>query len=726
MAIKTLFYYFSLISDYYAFIVALIISILFFKFLCNYSKKINHITLKQLAFFKNNQKYLEKVFVEYDDTKEILRYFIYGKKWKIKLVSFFNLLFDNPEGYILQHNITDKKIIFHFNIFQTYFLPVKSIIEKIHKSFCILDDEKLNKDLFLEKDDNTYEKFWGAGYSYNRYFEKLKNYIAAIESKCILIKGTAGNGKTNLLCNIVQLLINLKNPCLFINSRDINKEVKQYVYELLPINIFLRDKVSFDAILFILNIVLKFQRKNLFIVIDAINENDTENFSNSFNDFINFIKNYSHVKLILSCRSEYFKERFNTLFKGKQDDFIFIHEIKKYYFPDRIKKRLFDSYKTEFNFNGEITNDVFSDLINSLLLMRIFFEVHKDSTENIVSLTKYKIYEKYIKQLKNNTNNPELLINKLVTKMIQKNKFSEISISELEISENEFSTFKKIADENILISRTIKKYENTLPETEEEVFYFVFDELRDYCISKLVIKKCLDNGDNEFKSLYNLIEKLAEQNASPLEGVLSFSYKYFKEKKNNDNCSKILFALNTECTIGRYSIQMGINEEKRYNFDNLGLNLIFEDNEELMSCELAYIKDVILNNNGYSLILLANFLLDCDLKKGIYSIEILNQILLNINDINILQHKFQPYITSIKFQESLLNRIPKLPEARKIYFIKYLGIIAFSHEKETFKIIENEIVKYNDVIINIIQECKCSKIKENAESFLQAHMRDIT
>ena len=51
MTIKTLFYYFSLISDYYAFIIALIISILFFKFLCNYSKNINKIALKQLAFF---------------------------------------------------------------------------------------------------------------------------------------------------------------------------------------------------------------------------------------------------------------------------------------------------------------------------------------------------------------------------------------------------------------------------------------------------------------------------------------------------------------------------------------------------------------------------------------------------------------------------------------------------------------------------------------------------
>ena len=136
----------------------------------------------------------------------------------------------------------------------------------------------------------------------------------------------------------------------------------------------------------------------------------------------------------MSCRSEYFNERFNAIFKGKQDDFIFTYEIRQYHFTNRINKRLFESYKKEFNFNGEIINDVFSDLINSLLLMRIFFEVYRDSTEKVVSLSKYKIYEKYIKQLKNSTNNPELLINKLITKMLQKNKFSEISIGELEIA----------------------------------------------------------------------------------------------------------------------------------------------------------------------------------------------------------------------------------------------------------------------------------------------------
>ena len=726
MTIKTLFYYFSLISDYYAFIIALIISILFFKFLCNYSKNINKIALKQLAFFKNNQKYLEKVFVEYDDTKEVLRYFIYKNKWKLRLVSFFNSLFDNPEGHTLQNNVIDKSIIFHFKFFQAYFSSTKDIINKIQSTFRILNDERLNKQLFVEKDDNTYEKFWGAGYTYNRYFEKLKNYIAAIESKCILIKGTAGNGKTNLLCNIVQFLINLNNPCLFINSRDINKEVKQFVYELIPISNFVRNKMDFDIILFILNIILKFQRKNLYIVIDAINENDTEIFSNSFNDFINFIKNYSNVRLIMSCRSEYFNERFNTLFKGKQDDFIFTYEIRQYHFPNRINKRLFESYKKEFNFNGEIINDVFSDLINSLLLMRIFFEVYRDSTEKVVSLSKYKIYEKYIKQLKNSTNNPELLINKLITKMLQKNKFSEISIGELEISESEFSTFKKIADEKTLISRTIKKYENTLPETEEEVFYFVFDELRDYCISKLVIKECLDNGDNKFRSLYNLIEKLAEQNASPLEGVLTFSYKHFKETEDINNCIELLVRLNTECTYGRYDTELKINKEKYYNFNNLGLNLIFEDNEKLLDCEMVFIKLTIEDNrNSYILIFLANFLFICEMTKRIYSIEILNQILLGIEDYNLLQKKAQPYV-DIAYQKALLKNLKEMSESQKANWFKYIAILVLSQEKETLLLFENESKQHPEIIRNIIKECKCSKIKENAEKFLQTIMRDIT
>lgn len=723
---KTLFYYFSSISDYYDFVIAIGVFIVLFNFIKNYTKNINKLAIEQLAFFKNNQKYLEKVFVEYDDTKEILRYFIYKNKWKLRLVSFFNSLFDNPEGCTLQNNVIDKSITFHFNFFQTYFSSTKDIINKIQSTFCILNDERLNKQLFVEKDDNTYEKYWGAGYTYNRYFEKLKNYIAAIESKCILIKGSAGNGKTNLLCNIVQLLININNPCLFINSRDINKEVKQYVYELLPINIFLRNKMSFDILLFILNIILKFQRKNFYIVIDAINENDTEIFSNSFNNFINFIKNYSNVKLIMSCRSEYFNERFNTLFKGKQDDFIFIYEIRKYYFPSRINKRLFESYKNEFNFNGEIRNDVFLNLINSLLLMRIFFEVYKDSTEKIVSLSKYKIYKKYIEQLKNSTNNPELLINKLITKMIQKNKFSEISISELEISESEFSTFKKIADENILISRTIKKYEDTLPETEEEVFYFVFDELRDYCISKLIIKECLDNGDNKFKSLYNLIEKLAEQNASPLEGIITFSYKYFKETEDTNNCIGLLRRLNTECTYGRYDTELQINKEKYYNFNNLGLNLIFEDNEKLLDCEMVYIKIVIEDNrNSYILVFLANFLFICEMTERIYSIEILNQILLAIEDYNILQKKTRPYV-DISYQKALLKNLKEMSESQKANWFKYITILALSQEQGTLLLFENESAQHPEIIRNIIEECKCSKIKENAEKFLQANMRDMT
>ena len=75
--------------------------------LFSFEKKQNVIAQKQVDFFKNNKKYLEKLYVELDDTKEVIRYFIYGSKWKQKLVSTYNFLFDNPDGDIFKENIKD-------------------------------------------------------------------------------------------------------------------------------------------------------------------------------------------------------------------------------------------------------------------------------------------------------------------------------------------------------------------------------------------------------------------------------------------------------------------------------------------------------------------------------------------------------------------------------------------------------------------------------------------
>ena len=111
--------------------------------------------------------------------------------------------------------------------------------------------------------------------------------------------------------------------------------------------------------------------------------------------------------------------------------------------------------------------------------------------------------------------------------------------------------------------------------------------------------------------------------------------------------------------------------------------------------------------------------------KRIYSIEILNQILLGIEDYNLLQKKAQPYV-DIAYQKALLKNLKEMSESQKANWFKYIAILVLSQEKETLLLFENESKQHPEIIRNIIKECKCSKIKENAEKFLQTIMRDIT
>lgn len=708
---------YSSFSNVYELIILLIIVFFIINLLFSFEKKQNIVAQKQIAFFKNNKKYLEKIYIELDDTKEVLRYFIYGSKWKQKLISIYNSLFNNPDGDIFKENIKDKNIKFYINPFCAAFLSLKEVVATIYSSFCIIKDKRFNKDVFRDKDDKTYERYYNAGYTYSTFFELITNFIKAMQTNCILIKGTAGNGKTNILCNTVQHIIKTNNPCIFINSRDINKNVKEYVINQLQVSEFLKTKLPFN-ILEILNIILNLKGKNLYIVIDAINENDTDVFYTTMNDFIDFIKKYSNVKLLMSCRSEYFEDRYNKLFKN-QDEYIFTYEINQIRYSKRIKSRLFDNYRKEFCFNGEIGKDVFSYLIHSLLLMRIFFEVYSGSDAKIISLNKFKIYAKYIESLKNNVNKPELFINKLIERMLEKGKFDEISINDLGISDEEFITFKKFADENLLISRTIKKYEGTLPETEEEVFYFVFDELRDYCISKFIIKNCLDNNDSEFKLLFDLIQDFIVNKTSPLEGIIKYSYSYFREAKDINNCKRVLSVLNTVFHGEGYSRRFGLNEEKYVIFDNFGLNMIIEYNEQLLDCEFDFIQRVVNASDKYAMLFLANYLIDCDISKSVYSIEILNKILLKIEDFSLLQQKTSLYSESYKYCNKLIEDLNKIENERKYALLKYMAIICLS-QNESNKLISLKNKLYNkDVIISIINKCQCKTLIDNAKQLLK-------
>ena len=89
--------------------------------------------------------------------------------------------------------------------------------------------------------------------------------------------------------------MNLKEPIIFFNARDIEGDVLSFLFcELKLPDIYKKHK---NMYLYLANLLLTIQHKHLFIIVDAINENDSEGFGSNIAEFINEITKYSRINI---------------------------------------------------------------------------------------------------------------------------------------------------------------------------------------------------------------------------------------------------------------------------------------------------------------------------------------------------------------------------------------------------------------------------------------------
>ena len=72
-------------------------------------------TTAKIDEFKRNGKYIPGIFVELNDSKEMLRYFIYGSRWKKRIIKKYNLIYKNYYGDLLREANSNKEICFHLD-----------------------------------------------------------------------------------------------------------------------------------------------------------------------------------------------------------------------------------------------------------------------------------------------------------------------------------------------------------------------------------------------------------------------------------------------------------------------------------------------------------------------------------------------------------------------------------------------------------------------------------
>jgi hypothetical protein len=220
------------------------------------NRKTNKYTRKVIQRLINDGKYIPEVFVELNDSKEILRYFIYSKKWKKRLIGSYNFVYDNAYGDILKKACDNTSMCFRLKRKASQ----KEVMDVVNAAYELHNNLRKSDVEFKSDYKESQVLFEILHYPYTEALGSLVQYCKAANGKYLILTGSAGNGKTNLLCSISELLINLKEATIFLNSRDIEGDILDFLLSELELpDLYVKHK---EIYLYLVNLLLTMQHKH--------------------------------------------------------------------------------------------------------------------------------------------------------------------------------------------------------------------------------------------------------------------------------------------------------------------------------------------------------------------------------------------------------------------------------------------------------------------------------
>ena len=204
---------------------------LFLALVVTFKSNVNQISRLQLDEFIRVKKYIPELYIELNRNMECLRYFAYADTWKKRIINEYNNMFRDTLGKeataAINNPILTKKLRYcsNYKEIKACIQSRKNAIESVTKS------TNENRDKFGE----YYFRLSDYLYTAPRQLDLLYELCELAEAKATVVVGSAGNGKTNNLCKLVEGIINNKSSCLFINAKKIKVNCYDYIIEqLLP------------------------------------------------------------------------------------------------------------------------------------------------------------------------------------------------------------------------------------------------------------------------------------------------------------------------------------------------------------------------------------------------------------------------------------------------------------------------------------------------------------
>ena len=397
-----------------------------------------------------------------------------------------------------------------------------------------LKDKLEKKVAYLDKDGN---KGW-------RTATKLKRQLTRIDlmnRRMAIIKSDAGHGKTNFLCDIVKNVLQPEHiPYVFVNAYELSED---RIAESIALEHNYIGNGSLEDVILKIEQYCNQHRKYMIIVIDGLNEHPKQKiFKNNLVRVLRAIRNYQHVKVLMSCRNDFYNNNYQLIRDTFGEDAIEIMlnwESHPENMSDYEKRCIIERYMNHFEVQGSLHSTIVDMLIDKPLFMRLFFETHEhQDVTGLQYINREEVYSKYFDAMCNDIqrvfeqdedltdrNLPGTIVFHLIDWMLKNGKFKNLPYEKVQESlpvvEKKF--FSQFINSNILIQRDTPHS----TDSEGEILNFSYEEIRDYLIARYLV----DTEHDDTVKFKDDVSNLTDPLRNTAESVRRFLFLIVRNRK---------------------------------------------------------------------------------------------------------------------------------------------------------------------------------------------------
>lgn len=504
------------------------------------SKRMNSRFFSDRIINKNiaSGKYLPDTFLEDRSAKEKARAFIAPHKiYPLLFEQAMRLNFDyyNKMKRLKGQSSNFKLDVRKWNI-QGKTIDIESLRTNIRGIYKYLS----NKHKTLSKDGNE-------GWLSSRKIEHLIEKFELMNKQVMLVTSDAGQGKTNFVCDLARNVMKADGiPYVFVNAYELSAEQlsKSIACEYNFIGEFSLEEVLLKAEQYCCQ-----QLQYLIIVIDGLNEHPQQGlFKNNLARVLSAVKEFSHVKILLTCRKQFYDSNY----------VIFQHIVNERLCEVNLERRhrgwdgtetneekcLIERYATHFNVKEPISQTIRNELLDDLLLMRIFFQGYQGQDISKMSRIDYvNLYSQYYNQLCEQvqyiieqdvkiTDNRGMAIKifeKIIVWMVENDVFINLPFEDIlkYLSNDERQCFTAFINANMLLKQDMSEQGSGV----NEVINFTYEQMRDFLVARYLIDVIFPENSNKFEKL---VEHYTEGSNNQAEGTRMFLFLYAKNYDKSD------------------------------------------------------------------------------------------------------------------------------------------------------------------------------------------------